>query len=162
MVGTSKKMAPIKSQNKIEQIVAAIKKLIIDGELTPGTPLPSERELAAQLGVSRFSLREAFQVAKSLGLITVSRGKRTEVANPFSGATAEIMSTTIERTKTSLFLLVEARQCLEFHIARLAAQRAKDSDIQLLEENVAQLEKSQRNVSRCVEIDVQFPVHRRT
>lgn len=152
----SRKMTPIKNQNKIEQIVDSIKKLIIDGELKAGTFLPAERELAVQLGVSRFSLREAFQVAKSHGLITISRGKRPQVAGSSPDAAAEIMSTTIERSNTSLFDLIEARQCLECQIARLAAERADADDIKLLEENLAQLKENQNDISRCIELDIQF------
>ncbi len=153
---TSIKMVPIENQNKIEQIVSAIKKLIIEGDLKPGTSLPSERELAAQLGVSRFSLREALQVAKSHGLITVCRGRRPQVANPSSAAAAEIMSVTFERAKTSHLDLIEARECLECQIARLAAERADNIEIQILEDNLLQLEKYQEDMLRAAEIDVQF------
>lgn len=163
MIYTSTKMVPIKNQNKIEQIVDSIKKMIIEGELEAGTFLPSERELSIQLGVNRFSLREALQVAKSHGLITVGRGKRPQVAGSSPNAAAEIISTTIERSKTSLFDLIEARQCLECQIVRLASERVTTSDIQMLEENVAQLEESvaqleehRGDVSDCIENDVQF------
>lgn len=156
MVDTSPKMVPIQNQNKIEQIVSSLKKMIIDGGLKPGTSLPAERELSAQLGVSRFSLREAFQVAKSQGLITVSRGKRPQVADPSPNAVAEIMSVAIERATTSYLDLIEARECLECQIARFAAQRADASEIRMLEENLADLKKNQGSLSSCAEIDVRF------
>jgi len=106
--------------------------------------------------VSRFSLREAFQVAKSQGLITVSRGKRVQVANPSPHAVAEIMSVALERSTTSYLDLIEARECLECQIARFAAQRAKASDIRALEENLADLKGSRDRPSSCAEIDVRF------
>jgi len=149
-------MVPIQNQNKIEEIVNSLKKMIIDGGLKPGTSLPAERDLSAQLGVSRFSLREAFQVAKSQGLITVSRGKRVQVANPSPHAVAEIMSVALERSTTSYLDLIEARECLECQIARFAAQRAKASDIRALEENLADLKGSRDRPSSCAEIDVRF------
>ncbi len=156
MDDTTPKMVPIQNQNKIEQIVNSLKKMIIDGGLKPGTSLPAERELSAQLGVSRFSLREAFQVAKSQGLITVSRGKRVQVANPSPDAVAEIMSVALERSTTSYLDLIEARECLECQIARFAAQRADVSDIHMLVENLADLKRNQDHLSSCVEIDLRF------
>ncbi len=153
---TTPKMVPIQNQNKIEQIVNSLKKMIIDGGLKPGTSLPAERELSAQLGVSRFSLREAFQVAKSQGLITVRRGKRVQVADPSPDPVTEIMSVALERSTTSHLDLIEARECLECQIARFAAQRAEVSDIRMLEENLADLNGSQDRPSSCVEIDMRF------
>ncbi len=149
-------MAPIENQNKIELIVQSLKKMIIDGGLKPGTSLPAERELSAQLGVSRFSLREAFQVAKSQGLITVSRGKRPQVANPSPDAVAEIMTVAIERSTTSHLDLIEARECLECQIARFAAQRAGAPEIHMLEENLADLKNGQDDPTTCAEIDLRF------
>jgi len=149
-------MVPIQNQSKIEQIVASLKKMIIDGGLKPGTSLPAERELSAQLGVSRFSLREAFQVARSQGLITVSRGKRVQVADLSPHAVAEIMGVALERSTTSYLDLIEARECLECQIARFAAQRAEPSDILAMEQNLADLKENRSRPSSCVEIDVRF------
>jgi len=156
MTDATPKMVPIQNQSKIEQIVSSLKKLIIEGGLEPGTSLPAERELSAQLGVSRFSLREAFQVAKSQGLITVSRGKRVQVANRSPDAVAAIMGVALERSTTSYLDLIEARECLECQIARFAAQRADASDVCMLEENLADLKRNRSCPSSCVEIDVRF------
>lgn len=156
MTNASTKIAPIPNRSKIDQVVESIKKLIIEGELEPGTMLPSERELSTHLGVSRFSLREAFQVAKSHGLIMISRGKRPQVAGPSHDAAADILSTTIERSQTSLSDLIEVRKCLECEIARFAALRADRSTIEKLEDNLNQLKKHQGNLSISAEIDLQF------
>ncbi|HPI97954.1 MAG TPA: GntR family transcriptional regulator, partial [Synergistales bacterium] len=58
-----------------ERVVEEIKELISRGEFEQGDPLPPERQLIEQLGVSRSSLREAFKVLESLGLLESIPGK---------------------------------------------------------------------------------------
>ncbi len=59
---------PIQRPPLQEEVVARIKRLIEDGTLLPGNRIP-ERQLCAQLGVSRTPLREAFQILATQGLI---------------------------------------------------------------------------------------------
>jgi len=65
-----------------EQVVEELKGLIASGELLPGDPLPPERQLMAEMGVSRSSLREAFRVMELLGLIDSVPGKGRFVRKP--------------------------------------------------------------------------------
>ncbi|MCD6473102.1 FadR family transcriptional regulator, partial [Candidatus Aerophobetes bacterium] len=58
-------------ENVIKQIVNLIK----NNELKPGDKLPSERELAEKLSIGRASLREAFRVLESRGLIKSRPGR---------------------------------------------------------------------------------------
>ena len=63
-------------------IVEHIQRLILKGGLKAGDRLPSQRELAEQLGVSRPSLREALTVLETMGLLTVRAGSGVFVARP--------------------------------------------------------------------------------
>ena len=66
-----KKIIPIRLyENAIEQIMDLVKR----SELKPGDKLPPERELAKKLSISRNSLREAFRVLESRGLIKSKPG----------------------------------------------------------------------------------------
>jgi GntR family transcriptional regulator, transcriptional repressor for pyruvate dehydrogenase complex len=56
--------------------------MIASGALLPGDKLPSQRELAATLNVSRPSLREALSVLETLGFIETQPGRRTVVCEP--------------------------------------------------------------------------------
>lgn len=57
-----------------ELIAASLRRQIIIGELRPGEPLPNEAALMERFGVSRPTLREAFRILESEGIITVLRG----------------------------------------------------------------------------------------
>ena len=58
-----------------EKVVEKLKESISRGDILPGDPLPSERQLMDDFGVSRSSLREAFRVMELLGLIESVPGK---------------------------------------------------------------------------------------
>lgn len=63
-----------------EAVVAHFRSLIASGELKPGASLPSERMLQAELGISRFALREGLARLSALGLITCTQGKSSMVS----------------------------------------------------------------------------------
>jgi len=65
---------PIRPKKLSEEIVSQIKDLISNGELKPGERIPSERELAAFLGVSRPSVREAIMVLEAMGFLESRQG----------------------------------------------------------------------------------------
>ena len=62
-------------------VLEKIEQDLLDGALAPGDRLPSERELSAQLGVGRSSVREALRVLEVMGLIRTGTG-----SGPSSGA----------------------------------------------------------------------------
>jgi GntR family negative regulator for fad regulon and positive regulator of fabA len=57
----------------------ALVSAILDGTYSPGSTLPGERDLAAQLGVTRPTLRETLQRLACDGWLTIQQGKPTEV-----------------------------------------------------------------------------------
>lgn len=82
--------APVQRLRAHEQVMTQIEERILDGRLAAGDHLPSERDLAAALGVSRPSLRESLRVLEALGLLEVRRGGGPEggarlVTEPGSG-----------------------------------------------------------------------------
>lgn len=64
------------------QIARALKLAIDQGTLLPGTTLPSARELAKKLGVSRSTAHRSFQTLSSQGYIKASTGQASRVQNP--------------------------------------------------------------------------------
>ena len=99
-------------------IVEQIQRLILKGGLKAGQRLPSQRELAEQLGVSRPSVREALTVLETMGLLTVRAGSGVFVAN--SNARSPLWRYSDRCTPADVY---EARLGLEGYAARLAATR---------------------------------------
>jgi len=81
---------PLERTSLHDQLLAKVREMIVDGELTAGAPLP-ERMLCETFGVSRTPLREAFKILAAEGLIelrphrtpVVTRIDRAEIANIF-------------------------------------------------------------------------------
>jgi len=112
-----------------EQIVLQLQQEILSGQTPVGSRLPTERELAAQFKVSRASVREAFSVLQSRGLIETRQGGGTVVrASPDTNL---LTSLTAHFAENSAALLnpLEVRYMFEPQTAYLAAERATDTEI---------------------------------
>ena len=114
-------------RESLPQIVARqLLGLINSGALNPGDQLPPEPELRAQFGVGRSTIREALNGLVLVGAIEVRHGQGAFVlANHLDKATA--LDAAVRRSVTNE--LLEAREAMELTIARLAAERATQSDI---------------------------------
>jgi GntR family transcriptional repressor for pyruvate dehydrogenase complex len=109
-------------------VVAHLEDLVL-GELEPGAALPSESELAGQLGVSRLTVREATKSLQARGLLEIRQGRRPTVAHPSAGPIGDYFSAAVRRDPRRLMDLLEVRRGLEVHIASLAAATASRAAI---------------------------------
>ncbi|EHM09564.1 transcriptional regulator [Thermanaerovibrio velox DSM 12556] len=114
-----------------EKVVEEIKGDISSGRLKPGDPLPPERSLMDQLGVSRSSLREAFRVLELMGLIESIPGKGRFVRRPRHSSKEgdPLRERGLPLEDEAILELMEARRVLDPAIAREAARRAMPSDL---------------------------------
>lgn len=112
-----------------QSIAAHLEQMILDGTLVPERRIPSERQLAARLGVSRTIVREALHELHGRGLIETRHGKGSFVACAVPPLTPDnpMLQTFAEQPRT-LYDLFEVREQLEGQAAALAAERASDSD----------------------------------
>ena len=102
------------------QIADQLRSLIRRGEYAVGTRLPAERDLAATLGVSRPSVREALIALEVEGLVEVRPGSGIHVVAREPAASAP----RIEPNAFGPFEIIRARQVVEGELAALAATRA--------------------------------------
>jgi GntR family transcriptional repressor for pyruvate dehydrogenase complex len=123
----------VKHTRVSDEIVDQVKSLISEGKLKPGDPLPPERELIKDFGVSRPSLREALKSLVALGFLEVRQTKRTFVKSIISERMQDPLSLLIKTDTQKIFDLIEVRKALEAWSAFHAAQRATDEDIKQLE-----------------------------
>lgn len=121
------KRAPIHKKKLSDEVRERLLAEIEGGQLPPGSPLPSERELMEAFGVGRPAIREAMQSLQGLGLIVVRHGERPRVAEPQLDLLAEQLALTMRHIlrydNTLLAQLKEARALLETELARSAASR---------------------------------------
>lgn len=100
---------------------------VLNGELAPGTALPSERQLAEALGVSRPAVREALQRLAAAGLVAVRQGGATTVLDYRHGAGLEVLPRLLVRDGTVdpevARSVLEARLHNGPKVAELAADR---------------------------------------
>ncbi|WP_050463128.1 FadR/GntR family transcriptional regulator [Herbaspirillum autotrophicum] len=119
----------IEPQRLYRQISDQLRKLIIDGEFPVGSRLPSERDLAVQLGVSRPSLREALIALEVEGYIEVLMGSGIYVCPPLPPTEGEIDLSSEEGPLE----LIRARGVLEGEVAAMAARLGKKAQIDAIE-----------------------------
>lgn len=147
---------PIARTKTTEQVVERIEQLIIDGRLSENEALPSERELASMLGVSRNILREALSVLGQKGLIETVPGRRTRVVRPGVGQLRSTVDLMVRVGDISLTDLSEVRSMIEPGLAARAAERAGPRQVEDLEAIVATLEARQGDPAGHVDADRSF------
>lgn len=120
------------AQTATASVAEALAQMVL-GELTPGSSLPSEGELATRFEVSRLTIREAVKMLAGRGLLDVARGRRAVVTEPTGTAFSDFLSIAIRNDPKGLFDLIELRMSLEVQSATLAARRATRAGIAALE-----------------------------
>lgn len=124
----------IRRSRSVSGEVGAYLERLIAAELAPGDRLPTERILAERLDVSRTSVREAMRELEQRRLIARSPGRGTTVLAP-SDAARELGGLEIGGAEQAD--VAELRLVVEPQIAALAAARATDTDLVLLERTLA-------------------------
>lgn len=150
------KLKPIRTRKIYEEIVNQIKELIGEGNLKPGDRLPSERELAERLHVSRASVREALSALAAMGVITIRPGEGTFVQTVKNGAIVEPLAMALLMDRQATLDLLEAREILETETAALAARRACPEEIERLQEIIKEMEIELEEGRLGEETDVRF------
>lgn len=98
--------------------------------LTPGSKLPSERELGDQFGVSRTVIREAIRSLAAKGVVSVRSGSGVHVARVDATNVTESMNLFLRGSGPIPYEKVhEVRTMIEISAATLAAERATDEDV---------------------------------
>jgi GntR family transcriptional repressor for pyruvate dehydrogenase complex len=117
-----------------EQLAEAVK------GLPAGTRVPSERELMKSLGVGRSTVREALNGLALLGLVEIRHGQGVFVAERAPEQEIEISELEKALMKGVTHDFIEARLVVEVEVARLAAERRTEADLQRIKETIEQLE----------------------
>jgi len=140
----------------VDRVVDQIQRLIVDGHLQAGTRLPSETELAAQLGVSRTVVREAVRILTAKGLLETRPGVGSIVRQVTRDRVVEPLSYMLRAHNVTLDDLHEVRGILEVEIAGSAAQQATNEDLARLREAVEAMSKVVDDPMALAAYDAEF------
>jgi GntR family transcriptional repressor for pyruvate dehydrogenase complex len=142
-----------------DEAIEKIKEMIVSGELGPGGRLPKEADLAARLGLSRNSLREAVKALVLMNILDVRQGDGTYVTSLEPGLLVESMTFLVDfHSDASVLEFLEVRCILEPAAAAMAAVRVTDAELAQLRA-VLDATPPHTSVEELVEHDLAF--HRR-
>ncbi|GAP52784.1 GntR family transcriptional regulator [Streptomyces azureus] len=112
--------------------------MIGEGRLEPGQRLPTERDLAVQLGISRSSMREAIRALTVLGLLEARHGSGIYVTQQEAGDLLETFGVVADLSRgPRLVELLEIRRILESTTTALAAARVTADQLAEVEKHLA-------------------------
>ena len=138
-----------------ESVIENIKGELLSGRLEPGSRLPTVASLSQQLEVSPASVREAYRVLQSLGLLEVTRGRGTFVSENIPRGTS-VIQYFHQAEKHNFTHLLEARKLIEPGVAALAAQRATTAEGQAILDAAVSMEQLANAGEDYTEPDVFF------
>ncbi|QQZ43107.1 FadR family transcriptional regulator [Pseudomonas sp. SK3(2021)] len=125
-------ISPLIKRSLVDQALEQLRQRINDGAWNIGQRLPTEPELAAELGISRNTVREAMRVLAFSGLVEIRQGDGS-----YLRAVVDPLDTLKALSQCSLEQARETRQIIETEAIGLAALRRTDQDLQALREALA-------------------------
>jgi GntR family transcriptional repressor for pyruvate dehydrogenase complex len=145
-----------------ERVTTEIQEVIVNRRLQAGDRLPSERELAGQLGVSRTVVRDAIRSLIAKGLLEARPGSGTVVCGPSARSVVQSMALFLScgSHRVTVENLVEIRRVLEVAMAGLAAERRTPEDLAQMRDAVSRHSKAVEagDLDQCVGADWSFHV----
>ncbi|MCW2699096.1 MAG: GntR family transcriptional regulator [Blastococcus sp.] len=138
-----------------------IKDILIERRLEPGSLVPTEAELMAELGVSRTSVREALKGLQARGIVSIEHGRGTFVGRPTMDPLVDglVFHGRLSGHRPDLATaseLVDVREVLETTLVQRVALMADEELIARLEESVSRMEASARSGAAFDEDDRRF------
>ena len=142
---------PITRSRLHEEIVKIIQKQIMEGEMSPGDKLPTERELAETFDVNRATVREALRKLENLDLVEIRHGDGLYVKNYLESGNFDLIKAAINMNgRHEVFdNILEARRYVVPQMAYLAAQNRTKTDLEefgqiVVRDDLSMLEKDIR------------------
>lgn len=156
MLASVKSEFEVVRKNKVyEEVAQQIERLILK-KLRPGDKLPSERELAEMLKVSRSSIRDAIRGLELRGLVEPRQGAGTIVRETAVEPLANPFASPLKRRKEMVSELLDFRKMLEPPLAARAATHASADEISEMEEILQRQETKHSQGEPAVAEDAEF------
>lgn len=156
MTQTEQQPPQATSGNVRAEIIHALSERMFSGDDLTGSKLPSERQLAEELGVGRAQVREAIQSLGLLGVVDIRHGDGTYLRESGSDLLPRVIEWGLFLGEPRVLDLIEARQYIEVALAGLAARRATDEDIERMRASLEAMERASGDEAAFVDLDVEF------
>jgi len=129
-------------ERRSDEALRRIVGMIFDGRLSPGSRLPSERELSEQLGISRTTLRDAMSRLRARGYVE----SRSKSGNYVSTAIPQSVSQPIEDVVAAQIVgfghIIQVREVLELWAVERAAEQATLTDLARLRDCLRDMQRA--------------------
>ncbi len=140
-----------------DEAISKLRQMIQSGELPPGSRLPAENQLAAQMGISRSGVREAVKVLESARVLDVRRGDGTYVTSLSPRLLLEGVGFAVELLQGDTLLeVMEVRRLLEPAATGLAALRISDDHLAQLADLLQEMQDKAGDAEGLVQADLAF------
>ncbi|WP_291243331.1 FCD domain-containing protein [Fournierella sp.] len=124
-------------------VLEYLKGQILEGKLTLGAKLPSERSLMAELGLSRNSVREALRQLENMGFVRSVHGQGSFLVNEAGQGFSSILSMMLLLRQSDREEFLALRESLESAAYERAVRLARPQPIQKMEQAVQSMERAQ-------------------
>ncbi len=140
-----------------DDAITRIRNMIQSGELPPGTRLPTEQQLSAQMGLSRSGVREAVKVLEAARVLDVRRGDGTYVTSLAPRLLLEGLGVAVELLRDDTLLeVMEVRRMLEPVATGIAAVRMSDDALDELEKILDDMRGAADDAELLIQYDTAF------
>ncbi len=154
--GSERLLRPIERIGVNEQILSRLRAFLEQKHLKVGSRLPSERDLAALLHVSRPSVREVLRALAILGVVKSKQGDGTYLAASLNRALNLPDQILTLQESLDLVELAEARSAVEPVVASLAAARASRDDLRRIDGQLQAMKRNLHDRFLFLEHDLEF------
>lgn len=143
-------------RNKVyEEVARQIERLILK-KLQPGDKLPSERDLAEMLSVSRSSIRDAIRSLELMGMVEPRQGTGTIVREISADSLVNPLANALKRKEELIGELLDFRRMLEPPLAARAATHVSADEIAEMEEILERQEQKVSSGESAIAEDSEF------
>ncbi|GIF05040.1 FadR/GntR family transcriptional regulator [Actinoplanes siamensis] len=140
-----------------DEAITRIRSMIQSGELPPGSRLPPEPQLAAQMGLSRSGVREAVKALESARVLDVRRGDGTYVTSLAPRLLLEGLGLAVELLQDDTLLeVMEVRRMLEPVATSVAALRMSDDSLDELRRLLDDMRAAADDHEKLIQVDTEF------
>jgi DNA-binding FadR family transcriptional regulator len=155
-VQPAKLFAPVSPRRTFQDAVEQIGEAIYRGRLQVGDRLPSERAAAAQLGISRPSLREAIRVLVNAGVLETRSGPGGGVFVRSDVVPLGLIERPSDLKISEISAVLEARRLFEPAVAQLAGLYALEEDFEIIQSILGRQRDARRDRVRFIQLDIRF------